>query len=312
MKTIYKPYSDRVPDYQYQDAIRLIINEGIMRDAPSGVRTKTHIGIQMRFPVSNGCPLPTERDLSPIRKKVPTIWRQAIGELIAFINGARTHKEISNYGCHWWRHFLTERKCLKRGLEHGDNGPGSYGAAFHDFPMPDGGSFNQVAAVIQQMKERPELKTHFISPWIPFYTFRGEKLKQKVVICPCHGWMQFFIFDKKLTLHMTQRSGDFPIGVPNNMVQYFAFLLMVAKVLDLEPHEYIHYVVDAHVYENQIVEKVEENEVKKIEELVSRKPRPFPTLKLLSDKKDIFEFRHEDFDLEDYSPHPEINFLATV
>lgn len=303
MNDIYLPYKDRVIDFQYQDAIRKIMDEGIMREAASGVRTKTYVGLQMRFPVKNGCPLPTERDFAPERKKVPTIWRQAIGELIAFINGARTHEEISKYGCTWWRHFLTEKKCLKRGLTPGDNGPGSYGAAFHDFPTPDGAGFNQFLAVIEQMKDRPELKTHLISPWIPFYTFRGDKFDQKVVICPCHGWCQFFIFDGKLTLHMKQRSGDFPIGVPNNMIQYFALLLMVAKVLGLEPWEYIHYVVDAHVYEDQI---------DKIDELVSREPRPFPTLKLNSDKKDIFAFRHEDFELEDYNPHPSINFPATV
>ncbi len=274
-----------------------------MREAASGVRTKTYVGIQMRFPVENGCPLPTERDFSPKRKTVPTIWRQAIGELIAFINGARTHEEISKYGCHWWRHFLLPEKCNKRGLNAGDNGPGSYGAAFADFPMPGGGGFNQISAVIQQMKERPELKTHLISPWIPFYTFRGQHFDQKVVICPCHGWMQFFIFDGKLTLHMSQRSGDFPVGIPNNMIQYFAFLLIVANVLNLEPCEYIHYVIDAHVYEDQM---------DKIEELVSREPRVFPALRLLHDKKDIFSYRHEDFILEDYYPHPEIKFPATV
>jgi len=303
MTDIYKPYSNRTPDFQYQNAIREIMLEGIMREAASGVRTKTRVGIQMRFPVKNGCPLPTERDFAPERKTVPTIWRQAIGELIAFINGARTHEEISKYGCTWWRHFLLEKKCLKRGLEPGDNGPGSYGAAFHDFPTPDGAGFNQFLAVIKQMKDRPELKTHLVSPWIPFYTFRGEKFDQKVVICPCHGWCQFFIFDGKLVLHMKQRSGDFPIGVPNNMIQYFALLLMVAKVLNLEPMEYVHYVVDAHVYENQM---------DNINELISRTPRAFPTLKLNSDKKDLFAFRQEDFELEDYHPHPPINFPATV
>jgi len=303
MTDIYLPHKERTLDFQYQDAIRLINDEGIMREAASGVRTKTYIGIQMRFPVANGCPLPTERDLAPERKTVPTIWRQAIGELIAFINGATTHDEISKYGCYWWRHFLLEKKCLKRGLTPGDNGPGSYGAAFHDFPTPNGKGFNQFHAVIEQMKDRPELKTHMISPWIPFYTFRGGDFDQKVVICPCHGWCQFFIFDGKLTLHMKQRSGDFPIGVPNNMIQYFALLLMVAKVLDLEPADYIHYVVDAHIYENQM---------DNIEELVSREPRPFPTLRLNSDKKDLFAFRQEDFELEDYDPHPGINFPATV
>jgi thymidylate synthase len=188
-------------------------------------------------------------------------------------------------------------------LEPGDNGPGSYGAAFHDFPTPDGAGFNQFLAVIEQMKDRPELKTHIVSPWIPFHTFRGEKFDQKVVICPCHGWCQFTILNGELYLYMTQRSGDFPIGVPNNMIQYFALLLMVAQVLGIKPAGFIHNVVNAHVYEDQI---------DKIDELISRKPYCFPTLKLNADKDNIFDYRQEDFELEDYYPHSGINFPATV
>jgi thymidylate synthase len=303
MSDIYLPYNKRVPDFQYQDALKLILERGMRSEAPSGVDTITYPGIQMRFRPENGCPLITERDMAPKRKTVPTVWQQAIGELTGFINGARTHEDLVGFGCHWWKHFLTDKKCIKRGLEPGDNGPGSYGAAFHDFPTAEGETFDQFENLLKQMKFRPYLKTHLISPWIPQYTFRHEDVDQKVVVCPCHGWLQFMIFGDKLVMHMKQRSGDFPIGIPSNMIQYFALFLAVAKHLNLVPHEFIHYVVNAHIYENQI---------EGVRELVKRIPRPFPALVLNSDVEDMFALRYTDFELEDYNPHPDFKFDVTV
>lgn len=303
MSANYKPYNERTPDDQYKNALKKILEEGIRTPAPSGIDTITYLGIEMRFKVENGCPVITERDIAPKRKSVPTIWRQAIAEITAFINGARTHEEIASYGCHWWKFFLTDEKCIKRGLKPGDNGPGSYGAAFHDFPMPDGKTCNQFAEIIKQMKENPDLKTHVISPWIPYYTYRGEGRTQKVVVCPCHGWLQFKVFGNKLSMHMHQRSGDFPIGVPSNMVQYFALLIAVAQVLGLEAYEYVHYVVDAHIYADQL---------DNVKEIISRPSRPYPTLTLNPDVKDLFKLRHTDFELTDYNPHPAIAFPVTV
>lgn len=305
MKDIYLPIEKRAPDYQYQNAIRKILDEGYWSSAPSGVDTLTYPGIRMRFKAENGCPLITERDMAPVRKKSPTIWRQAIGEIIAFINGARTHEEISEYGCHWWKYFLTEKKCLKRGLEPGDNGPGSYGPAFHDFPTSEKSNFNQFENLLIQMKERPELKTHLITPWIPQYVYRHSGIDQKVVICPCHGWLQFMIFGNGLIMHMEQRSADVPVGVPSNMIQYFALFIAIARHLNLKPIEYIHDMVNAHIYLNQIDQA---------KELISeeRKPRIFPSLALNSDVKNLFDLRHTDFELFDYNPHPSLKFPVTV
>ncbi len=299
----YLPYNERHLDFQYRDALKLILSEGFRTSAASGVDTITYPGIQMRFKAENGCPLITERNMAPSRKKSPTIWRQAIAEITAFINGARTHEEIASYGCHWWKCFLTDKKCEKRGLIPSDNGPGSYGAAFHDFPTADGGTFDQFDHLIKQMKERPDLKTHLISPWIPQYVFRHSKINQKVVICPCHGWLQFMIFGDNLIMHMKQRSGDFPVGVPANMVQYFALFLAIAKILNLKPYEYIHYVVNAHIYVNQI---------EPVKEILRRTPSAFPTLILNSNIDDIHDLRHTDFELRDYRPHPGIDFPVTV
>jgi len=227
---------------------------------------------------------------------VKGFWKQAVGEIIGFINGARTHEELSSYGCRFWANFVTAEKCAKRGLEAGDLGPGSYGAAFHDFPTAEGESFDQFKHIVQQIKERPHLKTHFISPWIPQYTTRVEGRQQKVVVCPCHGWLHIRILNNKLYLHMFQRSGDVPIGVPSNMMQYAALTLMLAQATGYEPGEYIHTISDAHIYVDQLPA---------VEELIARESFAFPTLKLNNPTKDLFAFRVEDFELgDDYQSGP--------
>jgi len=289
----------RTPDFQYQNLLKLILKNGMRSEAQQGTDTISLIGAPpMRFRLSNGFPLITERDMAPIFKSgKPTIWQQAIGELIGFMHGARTQTDLEKFGCFWWKPWVTEEKCNKRGLETGDLGPGSYGAAFHDFPTAEGEVINQFALILQQMKERPHLKTHFISPWIPQYNARVTGRTQKVVVCPCHGWLHFRIFDKKLVVHMIQRSGDVPVGVPSNMVQYAALTMMLAQALDLEPYEYIHTISDAHIFVDQ---------VPSVEEIVSREPKPFPVMKLTNSTKDLFAFRYDDFTLTEYEHHPAI------
>lgn len=299
MTTLYQPFSKRTPDYQYQQLLALILKEGHRSTAQQGTDTISLLGAPpMRYKLSNGAPLITERNMAPVFKNgKPTVWQQAIAEITGFINGARTQEELVQYGCHWWEPWVTEEKCAKRGLQTGDLGPGSYGAAFHDFPTSEGESVNQFALILQQMKEQPHLKTHFISPWIPQYTSRVKGRVQKVVVCPCHGWLHFRIFDNKLSVHMIQRSGDVPVGVPSNMIQYTALTLMIAQVLGLEPYEYVHTISDAHIFVDQ---------VPAVEKMLSREPRPFPRLLLNNDTKDLFAFRYSDFEIDEYDPHPGI------
>ncbi|MFH1959530.1 MAG: thymidylate synthase [Patescibacteria group bacterium] len=292
------------PDFQYQDTLKLILEQGTRVKSQTGTDTITYIAPPpMRFDLENGFPMITERNMAPDFKKVPTVWKQALGEIIGFINGARTQEELQSYGCHWWRTWVTEKKCHKRGLEAGDLGPGSYGAAFYDFPTLEGSNYNQVQNIVEQIIELPHLKTHFISPWIPQYTIRGKGKKQNVVVCPCHGWMHILIQNDKLNLHMFQRSGDVPIGVPSNMVQYAALTMMLAQVTGYKPGTFIHTISDAHIYVDQIPA------VKKI---VKREPRPFPTMTLKTNNKDIFKFRVDDFQLSDYYPHPGIKNIPVA
>lgn len=277
---------------QYQTLLKEILENGTRVKTQQGTDALTIIGPKpMHFDLKKGFPAITERKLS---KK---IWSQAIAEIIAFVNGARTIEELESYGCHWWKAWGTEKKAKKRGLEVGDLGPGSYGAAFHDFPTAEGENYNQFKYILQQMKERPHLRTHFISPWVPQYTMRVKDRTQKVVVCPCHGWIHLRILNGKLNLHMFQRSADVPIGVPSNMVEYAALTMMIAQVLDLELGEFVHSFSDAHIYVDQI---------DAVKEIISRETRPLPKMKMNPDIKDLFEFRKEDFELVDYDPHPGI------
>lgn len=297
----YLPYDQRTPDTQYRERLQLILEKGTRVKSQTGTDTISYIGIPpMRFKLENGFPIITERNMAPKtseRLKV-TIWQQAIGELIAFINGARTQEQLESFGVSWWEPWVTERKCHKRGLETGDLGPGSYGAAFHDFPTSEGEPYNQFKNIVEQIKELPHLKTHFISPWVPQYIIRGKGKQQKVVVCPCHGWIHILIQNGKLSLHMFQRSGDLPIGVPSNMAQYAALTMMISQATGYEPYEYIHSISDAHIYVDQV------DAVKK---MLEREPVAFPTVKIKDENiTDIFQFRHDDFELSDYHPHPGI------
>ncbi len=292
-------------DTQYRELLQEVLDRGIRSTAQQGTDTISLIGAKpMRFRLADGFPMITERNMAPeFKNGKPTVWQQAIAEITAFINGARTQKELVEFGCHWWEPWVSEAKCKKRGLETGDLGPGSYGAAFHDFPTSEGETINQFALMLQQMRERPHLKTHFISPWIPQYTARVKGRQQKVVVCPCHGWVHLRIFDKKLVLHMFQRSGDVPVGVPSNMIQYAALTMMIAAVLDLEPYEYVHTISDAHIFVDQIPA---------VKQMLEREPRQLPTMTLASVKKDLFAYRYTDFALSNYHPHPGIKMPVAV
>ena len=280
------------PDTQYRQLLQLILDQGIRSESQMEVDTITLLSpMTLRFDLAKEFPIITERKISE------KMWRGAIGELLGFINGARTQKELESFGCTWWKAWVSEEKCKKRGLETGDLGPGSYGAAFHDFPTAKGETFNQFAAIIQQIKERPFLKTHFITPWIPQYTIRIKNRTQKVVVAPCHGWINIRILNNKLNLHMFQRSCDVPIGLPANLAQYAALTMALAQVTGYGVGQYIHSFSDAHIYADQ---------VDKVKEILKREPLPLPQMKLINKKKDLFDYRAQDFELVNYKSHPGI------
>lgn len=304
MTVPHDPTAPRTPDAQYQDRLRLVYEQGTRVKSQTGTDTISYIAPPpLRYRLSNGFPMITERNMAPDFKQVPTVWKQAVGEILAFINGVRTQQGLEEFGCYWWKAWVTKEKCEKRGFEEGDLGDGSYGAAFHDFPTAEGKPHNQIAAIIQQIKELPHLKTHFITPWVPQYILRGEGIRQRVVVCPCHGWIHILIHDNKLTLHMFQRSGDIPIGVPSNLVQYAALTMMIAQATGYEPYEFIHSISDAHIYVDQ---------AEAVEKMLTREPKPLPVMTLTNPTTDIFAIRADDFELSDYNPHPGIKGIPVA
>jgi thymidylate synthase len=285
------------PDTQYRQLLTNVLQHGVTLPSQQGVNAKMIFGnCPMKFPLADGFPVITERDLT-------SFYHAPINEIFAFINGARTQSELEKFGCKWWKSWVTPQKCHKRGLKAGDLGPGSYGAAFHDFPTSEGESFNQFAYLIKQIKEQPQLRTHFITPWIPQYIYRVNGREQKVVVCPCHGWMHFRVIGNQLSLHMFQRSGDLPVGVPSNLIQYSALLLAVAHVTGLKAHEYIHTISDAHIYLDQVTH---------VHAMLKRAPRPLPQMKLVNPPDDIFAFRSKHFQLVNYHPHPAIKGIPAA
>lgn len=290
MENFYKPLEERTPDRQYQSRLRTILNTGILaKDNPQGVGALTCFGTlkPMVFDLRNGVPLITERSIKGS-------WFKAVSEIIAFINGARTIDEIASFGAgDFWNMYRGQGAGIKCAPD--DMGPGSYGPSFHDFETPYGQPLNQFAQLLEQLRDYPSFRTHLVTPWKPYYTARGEN--RRVIVAPCHGWLHFRLLEGKLHMRMDQRSADMPIGVPHNMIQYSALLLMICQVTGYQPGNYIHTFADAHIYENQV-------ETAKV--LNAREPRPFPTLHLNPNITNLFDFRIEHFELREYDPHPGI------
>jgi thymidylate synthase len=252
--------------------------------------------------MEDGFPLITERDMT-------ANFRGALAEHIAFLNGARTLEQLRALGVPdvYWQRWVTAEKCAVFGLEEGDLGDGSYGAAWTAFPTVEGQPFDQIAEVVRQIRERPFLRTHRITPWIPQYVIQHEGLTRRVVVAPCHGDVHIMAdpVAEELSIHHFQRSGDFPVGVPNNMVQYAAFGMMLAHLMNYKMREVVYTFSDVHIYESQYGD---------VEEILNREPRPLGKVALVGHDgiDNIKDFRKTHFALEEYAPHPKMIINAPV
>jgi thymidylate synthase len=289
----YRAYDERPVSEEYRRVLERVLNEGELVETRQGPRALTLMQQTMTFPLADGFPVVTERALG-------SFWRKPIGELCAFINGATTTAELEEFGCDWWGAWVTPEKTLKKGIEPGDIGPGSYGGAFHDFPTSEGPPFDQFKHLVEQIRELPADRTHFVSPWIPQYQVRGTGKTPRTTIAPCHGWVHVRVINGGLHLHMFQRSGDLPVGVPSNMVQYAALALMLEHLTGHRAKTYYHTISDAHIYEDQ---------ADSVREMLEREPLRLPTVQLNAAGRavtDIHDFRAEHFEITDYHPHPAI------
>ncbi|HEX8103986.1 MAG TPA: thymidylate synthase [Solirubrobacteraceae bacterium] len=293
----YLPYGERRPSTQYRDLLRTIRESGVRIETKQGEEALALAGHVMRFPLAQGAAVITERSIKGFVGK-------AIGELCAFINGARTLDELAAFGCDWWDAWATPEKTRARGLEPGDLGPGSYGHAFRHFTTnldePEDPGFDQLPHLIRKLQDLPLDRTAVMSPWIPSANHREAGVKSRNTIAPCHGWIHALVYGDKLHLIHNQRSGDTPIGVPANMAQYTALGLMIEHLTGYELVEYVHWIQHAHIYANQL---------DAVDEMLAREPRPLPTLALNEAGRrvtDVHDFRAEHFELTDYEPHPAI------
>ena len=298
----YLPFPDRTPGTQYRDMLREIRDRGIRVRSKQGPDALAIAGCVMRFDMAHGAAVITERSIRGFVRK-------AIGELCAFINGARTLDELRAFGCDWWDAWATPAKSESRGLRAGDLGPGSYGHAFANFTTDLDGEdpgFDQLPHLVRKLQDLPLDRTAVMSPWIPNANHREQGVKSRNTIAPCHGWIHALVYNDRLHLVHNQRSGDTPIGVPSNMAQYTALGLMLEHLTGYELVEYVHWIQHAHIYDNQL---------DAVDEMLAREPRRLPTLALNEAGRRvtaIHDFRAEHFELTDYDPHPAITGIPVT
>ncbi|MDP3957864.1 MAG: thymidylate synthase [bacterium] len=299
----YLPPEKRKPDYQYPELLEHILKRGRKVLPVQGEESRMVQGWQWRFMMENGFTVLTQRDLSGSRFTGP------IGEELGFFNGEHTLEGLMKYGCPevFWKRWVTPEKCADFGLPPGDLGSASYGPILTRFPCPDGTTFNQVEASIELFKRAPHVRTNRITPWYPPGII-GKPGTRQVVVAPCHGDLHIFgypatpeekerdpEFKGSLGIHHYQRSGDLPVGVQFNLIQYAAFGLMLATLTGYTFTEYTYTLSDVHIYKSQH---------EKVEELIAREPRPFPTVTINESVSRFSDFRTKHFTLSDYHPHP--------
>ncbi len=309
----YKPYSQRTPDCQYENLLKEILEKGSSKspihtslnenkDSGSSVCLELS-GRMLNYTLSNGVPITPIRNLGNSAKGV-------IGEIVAFINGARTLEELKQYGCPkiFWERWVTKEKCAVWGLEEGDLGPGSYGPILTAMPMGNGETFNQIKALIKQMQNKTMARTHAITTWYPPFALgdNDQGSPRQVVVAPCHGnFVQFNVFPKEMHLVVTQRSADAPVGLVLNLTEWVAFGMMVSYMVGIPLTEYCYFLPNPQIYDIQI---------ECVRELLQRESRRLPSMYIRPQREitSIFDFRKEDFVIEDYDPHPRMDIPTLI
>src|SRR5271167_1943103 len=212
--------------------------------------------------------------------------KSIIYELLWFLRGDTNIKYLDDHGVHIWDEWADAN---------GDLGP-VYGRQWRSWPTPDGGSIDQMANVVAEIRRNPASRRLIVTAWNP-----AEN--DLMALSPCHCLFQFNVAQDALSCQLYQRSADVFLGVPFNIASYALLTLMVAQVTGLKPGTFIHSIGDAHLYLNHL-------EQARLQ--LTRSPRPLPTLRLNPAVKDLFAFRYEDFSLEGYEPHPHIKAAVAV
>ncbi|HEY8596490.1 MAG TPA: thymidylate synthase [Devosiaceae bacterium] len=255
----------------YLDFLSHVLENGVDRGDRTGTGTRSVFGYQMRFDLSAGFPLLTTKKL---------FTKAIVYELLWFLSGGTNVRWLQERGVTIWDEWADEN---------GDLGP-VYGSQWRSWPDGKGGHIDQIANVVHSIRTNPNSRRHIVSAWNPAEV-------DDMALPPCHCLFQFYVANGKLSCQLYQRSADIFLGVPFNIASYALLTHMVAQVTALEVGEFVHTFGDAHLYSNHF----EQARVQ-----LGREPRPLPTLRLNSDKTDIFSFDYEDFEIVGYDPHPRI------
>ncbi|MBN7808201.1 thymidylate synthase [Agrobacterium rosae] len=262
---------------QYLDLLAHVMENGTNRGDRTGTGTRSVFGYQMRFDLSEGFPVLTTKKLH---------LRSIIHELLWFLKGETNIAYLKENGVSIWDEWADEN---------GDLGP-VYGAQWRSWPAPDGNHIDQIALLIEGLKTNPNSRRHIVSAWNP-------ALVDDMALPPCHCLFQFYVADGKLSCQLYQRSADIFLGVPFNIASYALLTLMVAQVTGLKPGDFVHTLGDAHIYSNHF----EQADLQ-----MKRTPKALPTMRLNPDVTSIFDFKFEDFTLENYEADASIKAPIAV
>jgi thymidylate synthase len=262
---------------QYLDLLQHILDHGRSKADRTGTGTLSVFGHQARYDLAAGFPLLTTKKLH---------FRSIAYELLWFLRGETNVRYLKENGVSIWDEWADAQ---------GELGP-VYGYQWRSWPTPDGRHVDQVAQVVEQIRQNPSSRRLIVSAWnvadIP-----------RMALAPCHLLFQFYVVDGRLSCQMYQRSADVFLGVPFNIASYALLTLMLAQVTGLQPGEFIHTLGDAHLYLNHLEQAKTQ---------LAREPRPLPTLRLNPAITSLLDFRFEDFTLEGYQPHPHISAKVAV
>jgi thymidylate synthase len=256
---------------QYLNLMRHVLEQGVAKSDRTGTGTRSVFGYQMRFDLNEGFPLVTTKK---------THLRSIIHELLWFLKGDTNIQYLKENRVGIWDEWADEA---------GNLGP-VYGKQWRSWEAADGRVIDQIAQVVEQIKNNPDSRRLIVSAWNV-----GEI--DKMALAPCHCFFQFYVADGKLSCQLYQRSADIFLGVPFNIASYALLTMMIAQVTGLKLGDFVHTLGDAHLYDNHL-------EQARLQ--LTRTPYPLPTMTLNPAVKNIFDFTFEDFTLSNYTAHPHI------
>ena len=262
---------------QYLDLLDDVLREGTVKEDRTGTGTLSVFGRQLRFDLDQGFPLLTTKQLH---------LKSIIYELLWFLSGDTNVRYLQEHGVRIWNEWADDS---------GDLGH-VYGYQWRSWPDYDGGSIDQIATIVDDIRRTPDSRRLIVSAW-------NVADLPRMNLPPCHLLFQFYVADGRLSLQLYQRSADLFLGVPFNIASYALLLQMTAQVTGLRPGDFILTLGDAHIYRNHLDQ---------VRLQLSRTPRPLPRMELNPARRSLFDFHYDDFRLVGYDPYPHIAGQVSV